>query len=489
MDSLLSNHLIAELFRFWDKSIIKMKCQYYIPLLFYIICFTACQKETILLAEEGEQFSGGKTTFFNTSRNAFSFVAPNLKGIEALQFATGNSFFNQSWVTAVASTTGRDGLGPLFNESACSGCHFKDGRGRTPEFGENFGHGMLIRLSVPGIDAHGGPLDAPMYGGQLSPGGINGIDGEGTFEITYVEEIGTYQDGTTYSLRKPTYTFKNLAYGPMANNILFSPRVANQMVGMGLLDAIEIASIKAYIDEQDVDGDGISGKANYVYNTATNTMDLGRFGWKAGQPNVRQQVAGAFVGDIGITSSLFTNENHTNLQTDCQNVPNGNNSNGYELDNQVLDRVELYSSTLAVPGRRNWAAQEVLKGKELFMQANCQKCHVPKFQTGTHPKFHALSNQTIYPYTDLLLHDMGEDLADNRPEYLANGQEWRTAPLWGIGLIENVNGHTELLHDGRARNLEEAILWHGGEGEASKEAFRKMSLEDRTALIAFLKSL
>ncbi|WMX13983.1 MULTISPECIES: di-heme oxidoredictase family protein [unclassified Aureispira] len=467
-----------------------MKTQlYYCWLLIVGISLSACQKEQVLYAEKGEEYAGGATTFFNTSRNAFSFAAPNLKGLEALQFTTGNSFFNQSWVSAVASTTGRDGLGPLFNETACSGCHFKDGRGRTPMFNEKFGHGMLIRLSVPGVNAHGGPLAAPMYGGQLSPGGINGIQGEGTFEIHYTEIAGTYGDGTSYSLRKPTYVFQNLAYGNMDNSILFSPRVANQMVGMGLLDAIEISAIKAYVDESDADGDGISGKANLVYNRATNTMDLGRFGWKAGEPTVRQQVAGAFVGDIGITSSLFLDENHTNLQTDCQTVPNGNNNNGYELDDQVLDRVELYSSTLAVPGRRDWNDQAVLKGKELFLKANCQKCHVQKYKTGTHPKFDALSNQTIYPYTDLLLHDMGEGLADNRPEYLADGQEWRTAPLWGIGLIENVNGHTEFLHDGRARNLAEAILWHGGEGEASKEAFRTMSAEEREQLILFVKSL
>ncbi|BDS09326.1 di-heme oxidoreductase family protein [Aureispira anguillae] len=467
----------------------KKQLHFIIIALIITISFSACQKETILYAEQGEQYSGGETTFFNASRNAFSFSAPNLKGMEALQFTTGNSFFNQSWVTAVASTTGRDGLGPLFNETACSGCHFKDGRGRTPEFGEVFGHGMLIRLSIPGTDANGGPLDEPIYGGQFSPGAINGINGEGNFEIHYVEEVGAYADGTTYSLRKPTYTFHDLAYGAMDNNVLISPRVANQMVGMGLLDAIEISAIEAYIDEQDLDADGISGKANYVYNQETHTMDLGRFGWKSGHPNVRQQVAGAFVGDIGITSSLFRNENHTNLQPDCQAAPNGNNSDGYELDEQVLDRVELYSSTLAVPGRRDWDDQEVLKGKALFLQANCQKCHVQKYTTGTHPKFSALSNQTIYPYTDLLLHDMGEGLADNRPEFLANGQEWRTAPLWGIGLVETVNGHTEFLHDGRARNLEEAILWHGGEGEASKEAFRKMSAEERQQLILFVKSL
>lgn len=462
---------------------------YWILVPLMLVLFSACEKENNpLAAEAGEEYAGGTTTIFNTSRNAFNFPASNLKGLEALQFTTGNSFFNQSWVTAIASTTGRDGLGPLFNETACSGCHFKDGRGRSPQPGENFGHGMLLRLSIPGTNAHGGPLGTPLYGGQLSPGAILGINAEGTIDITYVEEVGTYGDGTTYSLRKPTYSIKNLAYGPMDPAVMISPRVANQMVGMGLLDAIEVSAIQAYIDEQDVDGDGISGKANYVHDVENNTTSLGRFGWKAGQPTVRQQVAGAFVGDIGITSSLFPDENHTNLQTDCLVPPNGNNANGYELDDQALDRVELYTSTLAVPGRRDWTSEEVLKGKELFFQAGCQKCHVQKFVTGT-SKFDALSNQTIYPYTDLLLHDMGAGLADNRPEYLADGQEWRTAPLWGIGLIETVNGHTEFLHDGRARNLAEAILWHGGEGEQSKEAFRMMSAEERSQLLAFVKSL
>lgn len=468
-----------------------MKTKFSFVVIFPIILlFTACQKEMVLLyPDEGEQYAGGQTTFFNTSRNAFSFSAPNLQGLQGLQFTTGNSFFNQSWVTAVASTTGRDGLGPLFNEVACSGCHFKDGRGRTPRFGEVFGHGMLMRLSIPGVDANGGPLGAPMYGDQLSSGGITGIGGEGAFDIIYAEEVGAYADRTSYSLRKPTYTFSNLAYGTMANDIMISPRVANQMVGMGLLEAIEVSSIQAYIDELDTDGDGISGKANMVYDVENNTTALGRFGWKSGHPTVRQQVAGAFIGDIGITSSLFPGENHTSLQTDCHTVPNGNNSNGYELDDQTLDRVVLYSSSLAVPGRRNWKDQEVLEGKVLFMEAGCQKCHVQKFVTGTHLKVSALSNQTIYPYTDLLLHDMGVGLADNRPEYLADGQEWRTAPLWGVGLIETVNEHTEFLHDGRARNLEEAILWHGGEGEASKEAFRNMTSEERYQLITFIKSL
>lgn len=451
--------------------------------------FLACQKETFLTPETGEEYAGGATTFFNASRNAFSFAAPNMKGLQALEFTTGNSFFNQSWVTAVASTTGRDGLGPLFNEKACSGCHFKDGRGRAPEFGESFGHGFLMRLSIPGQAADGGPLGDPIYGTQLSPGAINGIQAEAQVRVDYIEQLGQYPDGTSYSLRKPSYSFSQWAYGVADPQLLYSPRVANQMVGLGLLEAIPTTTILAQADEQDLNGDGISGRANYVYNRATQQVSLGRFGWKAGEPNVRQQVAGAFVGDIGITSSLFLNENHTALQPDCQAVPTGNNAQGYELDEQVLDRVELYSSTLAVPGRRDWSSQHILEGKQLFLEARCQDCHTPNYQTGEHAKFPALSNQKIYPYTDLLLHDMGEGLADSRPEFLATGQEWRTAPLWGIGLIEVVNGHTMLLHDGRARNVEEAILWHDGEGASSKEAFKAMTLNERTALMDFVRSL
>lgn len=458
-------------------------------LLAYLQTFSSCKKETQLLAEEGEEYTGGATTVFNTSRNAFGFEAPNLDGIEELQFFSGNSFFNQSWVSAPASTTARDGLGPMFNAFACSGCHFKDGRGRSPAFQGELGHGLLLRLSVSGTDIYGGPLPDPIYGGQLSDNAINGVAKEGTIAISYTILSGNYEDGTAYSLRKPTYDIVDLGYGAMATDLQLSPRVANQMVGLGLLEAITERDILANVDEADADGDGVSGRVNRVHDRATNSLVLGRFGWKANQPNIRQQVAGAFVGDMGITSKLFPSESCTSSQNDCNNAPNGNSPSGYELDEETLDRVELYSSTLAVPGRRMWDDQDVLKGKELFWRAGCENCHVQQFTTGLHPKFSALSNQKIYPYTDLLLHDMGEGLADNAPDYLANGQEWRTAPLWGIGLIETVNGHTELLHDGRARNVEEAILWHGGEAENAKQHFAKMSATEREQLLKFVNSL
>ncbi len=455
-----------------------------------LILLSACQPDRFSLqSEQGEELAGGGTTVSNFSRNAFSFVAPNLKGIEALEFTTGNSFFNQSWVAAVASTTGRDGLGPLFNETSCASCHFKDGRGRTPMAGERQGHGMLFRLSLVGAGPNGSSLIEPTYGGQFNPVGVHGVQGEGDMEITYQEIEGQYADGTSYWLRKPTYALRNLNYGTVDPNTIISPRVANHMIGLGLLEAIDVATIEQWIDEQDADANGISGKANYVDNIETGQKSLGRFGWKAGQPTVRQQVAAAFVGDIGITSSLFPNENHTTNQPSALAAPHGNNSNGYELDDLVLDRVELYSSSLGVPLRRDWESEAVLLGKELFFEIGCQDCHRQKYTTGIHRKFTNLSNQTIYPYTDLLVHDMGEGLADQSVEDLAGAGEWRTPPLWGIGLIEVVNGHTELLHDGRARNIEEAILWHSGEGKNSQEKFKSLTKEERTNLITFIKSL
>ncbi len=455
-----------------------------------VVSLTACRNDRIdLQAEEGEAYAGGGTTVQNESRNAFSFAAANLTGRASLEFTTGNSFFNQSWVAAVASTTGRDGLGPLFNETSCASCHFKDGRGRTPNFGEIQGHGMLLRLSLFGQAADGSSLIEPTYGGQFNPVGIQGVAGEGDIAITYQDVEGKYDDGTSYWLRHPTYTLQNLNYGSIDPNVIISPRVANQMVGLGLLEAIEVAAIEQWIDEQDLSGNGISGKANYVYDIAQGKKTLGRFGWKAGQPTVRQQVAAAFVGDIGITSSLFPNENHTSNQPDALAMPSGNNSDGYELDDLVLDRVTLYSSNLAVPIRRDWDDADVLQGKALFFDIGCQDCHRQKYTTGTHPDFSNLSNQTIYPYTDLLVHDMGEGLADQSTEYSAGAGEWRTPPLWGIGLIENVNGHTELLHDGRARNVAEAILWHGGEAATSQEKFKSLDNEERQQIIKFIQSL
>lgn len=455
-----------------------------------VILFFGCNKNDeelyiALAAEDGEQFSGGETTVFNKSEEAFGFFAPNLSYGEQSDFGIGNSFFRQNWVAAPASTTARDGIGPFFNAIGCSSCHFKDGRGRAPLMDGETGHGLLLRLSIPGVDANDGNLPDPIYGGQLQDGAVLGQTLEGKISIFYQSIIETFDDGTTVVLKKPSYQITNLGYGAMATNLQISPRVANQMIGMGLLEAIPENTLLGFADENDTNKDGISGKLNYVHDVASNSKKIGRFGWKANQPSVRQQVAGAFLGDMGITTSLFPNENAP-FGVALSAIPNGGTP---EISDLNFDRVVLYSSTLAVPARRNYTEQNVLKGKKTFETIGCVSCHIPKIKTGSNHSIAALRNQTIRPYTDLLLHDMGADLADNTPDFKATGTEWRTQPLWGIGLIQTVNNHTNLLHDGRAKNVTEAILWHGGEAKSAKDKFKKLNAAERSELLEFINSL
>jgi CxxC motif-containing protein (DUF1111 family) len=423
--------------------------------------------------EPGEELAGGDTTIFDDTGNAFSGAAANLVDERRDSFFVGNSVFNRNWVIAPSSTIGFDGLGPTFNATSCSTCHFKDGRGRPPEPGEPM-KSMLLRLS-----------NEPTYGGQLQNASIPGVVAEGRVEIDWEEVAGAYDDGTAYSLRRPTYRFEDLAFGALAADVLTSPRVAPANFGLGLLEAIPDADLLALEDPDDADGDGISGRANHPVDVATGQPALGRFGWKANQPSIRQQSAGAFNGDVGITSSLFPEQNCPTAQTDCVAAIDGGTP---ELDANKLDDITYYGQTLAVPARRGADDAEVLRGKRLFGDAGCRSCHVPRFETGAH-ELPELEGQIIFPYTDLLLHDLGPELADGRPDVDADGQEWRTPPLWGIGLVRVVNDHELFLHDGRARGFAEAILWHGGEAEAARDAFRAMTADERAALLGFLESL
>lgn len=434
---------------------------------------------------EGEQYSGGETTVFNESVNAFGEAAPNLTGNKDLFFVTGNAFFKRNWVTPPASTEDLDGLGPLFNARSCSSCHLLDGRGLPPQSIDEEPVDLLFRLSRPSEEGNGTRPDEN-YGGQFNHMSVLGIEPEGNVRVRYEEIPGEYPDGSKYSLRKPVYEFQNLAYGEFPDDIMISPRIAQHLVGLGLLEAIPEERLKELADSADTDRDGISGRINYVYDHINEKMSAGRFGWKANEPSVRQQTAIALREDIGITSVHFPEELCAENQTTCKEFPSGGNP---ELTQDILDRLALYTETIAVPARRNWDQYDVLKGKKAFIEIGCSSCHVPQHRTGTHPDHPELSNQTIFPYTDLLLHDMGPGLADGRPDFKATGTEWRTPPLWGIGLIETVSGHTFFLHDGRARNLEEAILWHGGEAEQAKTHFKELPKEDRENLIKFLNSL
>jgi CxxC motif-containing protein (DUF1111 family) len=311
--------------------------------------------------------------------------------------------------------------------------------------------------------------------------------------IIYTEQPVTLADGTVIKLRKPEYTVTDLKYGPLHPDIMLSPRVAPQMIGLGLLEMIPTDAILAHADPDDANGDGISGRANLVWDKDAGKATIGRFGWKAGNPTIRQQTGEAFAGDIGISNPVSPAPwgDCTETQTACRDAPHGSSPqyDNLEADENVLDLVTHYSRNLAVPMRRNVGKRDVLKGKQIFYESGCASCHIPKFITRTDSSRPKHSHQLIWPYSDLLLHDMGEGLADHRPEGVADGYEWRTAPLWGIGLTKTVSGHTYFLHDGRARNLLEAILWHGGEAKAAKTAVTELSARDRAALIKFLESL
>jgi CxxC motif-containing protein (DUF1111 family) len=456
-----------------------------IPLLVLVLAGGLQWSAASVPLDDGEEFSGGQTTVFDDTRNAFSLPAHNLKGDRKNSFFVGNSFFNQNWVIAPASTAARDGVGPLFNQRSCSACHFKDGRSQPPEPGRPMST-MLLRISLPASNSIAAPKPDLVYGDQIQGLAIPGAIAEAEVYIDFTEQPGAFPDGETYSLRAPRYRLEHLGYGPPATNLLMSGRVAPPMIGLGLLEAISEATLRSLSDPDDRDQDGISGRVNWVWNQPTRTYAVGRFGWKAEQPTVFQQSAGAFLGDMGITSALLPEENHTRREKNCSELPNGGKP---EVSDPILADVVYYSRTLAVPARRNWRDPQVTAGQRLFTQAQCAKCHLPQLTTGDLPGFSELSQQVIRPYTDLLLHDMGEGLSDHRPAFHAEGREWRTPPLWGIGLTKKVSSHTFFLHDGRARNLTEAILWHGGEAASAREFFRSLPPTDRAALLAFLESL
>ncbi len=455
--------------------------------------------------ERYEAMSGGAATSRKkVNVHAFSQSSANLTFEQEMDFKLGNAMFRKLWVSAPASTVSSDGLGPLFNARSCQRCHLKDGRGQPPAAGtaDYDLASMLFRLSIPPqnedqrallVSGHAASIPEPTYGGQLQDFAIQGLDPEGKMFVTYEEVPVEMGDGTVISLRKPTYSIANLNYGPLHPETMISPRVASPMIGLGLLEMIADEDLLVHADPNDADGDGISGRPSKVWSRELDAVAIGRFGWKGGTPSVRQQSGEAFNGDIGISNPIAPVHwgDCTDAQGDCRNAPHGNTAKQQDLEagDQAFKLLVDYARNLAVPARRDVGDATVLRGKHMFYESGCISCHVPKFVTKTDPDRPEHSRQLIWPYTDLLLHDMGPGLADNRPDGVASGQEWRTAPLWGIGLTETVNGHTFFLHDGRARNLSEAILWHGGEAEAAKEAFRTMPKEDRDALLRFLGSL
>ncbi|TGK12108.1 thiol oxidoreductase [Leptospira fletcheri] len=470
--------------------------------------------------DPGEAYSGGWTTVFDTTSNAFTFPVANLRDGGSTQFNVGNTFFNTNWTQEGNSAL--SGKGPTFNASSCQACHQRSGRGAPPNNGATpavYGGSLdgavalLVRLSKDGANSvTGGPIPTDNYGLQLNHQGIASFTNlhpsshtvaatpvEGHASVSYSSIAApvcstcsgtTYPDGTVVYLSQPTYSFSGWNFNDptsASGGFHFSPRVAPPIAGLGLLEAIPESTVLSWADPNDLDGDGISGKPNYVWDTASGQKLLGRFGWKANEPSIAQQNQDAFLGDIGITSPLNPTDNCPAVQTICLDSANG--TGDPEIGTGVTSGVIFWNRVLGIPGRRSVTDPQVVLGKATFVSVGCASCHKPLVLTGTVSDFPENSSQFIKPYTDLLLHDMGSGLADGRSDFDATGSEWRTPPLWGIGLVSVTNGHQRFLHDGRANGLEEAILWHAGEGAGARNKFQLLSASDRSNLIKFLNSL
>lgn len=412
---------------------------------------------------------GGDTTVTASDDQAFQHFAANATDSRRRDFALGTRLFAIEWAPFPNAVRIFDGLGPTFNRESCAGCHPAHGRG--PD-------GALLRLSAM---ENGVALSHPAYGDQLNDRAIDGVPAEGRLVVTYDEIRGTYGDGTPYALQRPRIAFADLAFGPL-DSVATSLRVAPATIGLGLLEAVPEASLVALADPEDANGDGLSGRINRLDPDGT----IGRFGWKANVADLRHQTAMAAIADMGLTTSMFPAQNCPPAQAACQAAPG---ESGPEIGDAFLDRMVTAMRLVAVPAQRNAGEPEVIAGRLAFDRMGCAGCHVPTLATDGSAEIAELRDQVFHPFTDLLLHDMGEGLADDRPDHDATGTEWRTPPLWGLGLVPVVNGHDRLLHDGRARGFAEAILWHGGEAEAARESFRTVPAAERAALVAFLSSL
>ena len=458
-----------------------------------------------------ELFPGGETSVSNEPYASLMKPAANLPQALKPDFHAGKALAHQPWVKAPTITTARDGLGPLYNARTCLSCHVNGGRGRMPEDNSEVLFSAFLRLSIPGTDKINGVIPEPVYGDQLQSQSValshqlrtqvtkeqvanREVAPEAYVYVNWQQKSFQYPDGETVVLRYPKVDIQNLGYGDLHKETLMGIRVAPPIHGMGLLELIAQEDLNQLSDPKDKNNDGISGRVNQVWDFEARKTVPGRFGLKANKSSVRFQTAGAFVGDMGISNPVFSAQNCTDRQLHCVQTPNGNDVDkesalAVELPESLLKLVVDFTRNLGVPKRRNSDKEEVVKGREYFYQVGCQGCHQPSYVTGDSKELPNLSQQTIWPYSDLLLHDMGPELADGRPDYLATGSEWRTPPLWGVGLGEQVNGSKNLLHDGRAQSVEEAIIWHGGEAEKIKQNFIQLSKSQRQALIAFVESL
>lgn len=450
-----------------------------------------------LCAADGEDptLSAGTFTVPVSDVGAYSQPAPALSERQRTTYQRGRDAFNRPWVVFAVST-GDWGVGPTFVADRCSACHAGGGRGAVPKSANEQPVGMVVRVSEPGADMHGGPKPLAHYGEQLQNRALQGqrlelmfayepVPAEADLYVDWAERSVTLADGEQVSLRSPKLAIENLAFGELPTGTMTSLRIAQPVFGLGLLQAVADADILALAERQRELG--MNGRPNFSWDAINGRMAMGRFGWKATQPSVRQQIVAAAFHDMGVTSSVFPKQNCPDVQTVCRREVPGNDP---ELSDAAWDDFELMLLAQGVPARRNVGDATVQRGAALFEQLQCAACHVPTLRTAAYfPRLPELSGQTFHAYTDLLLHDMGEGLADNRPDFAAGGRDWRTPALWGLGLSKTVNGGAALLHDGRARTVVEAILWHGGEAQRARDAFAALSKADRAALAAFVNAI
>lgn len=418
-----------------------------------------------------------------TSRNAFAPHKDDVPPELGTAFARGTLMFTTEWIPFNKRNVRFDGLGPVFNQTSCIGCHVNGGRGHPPEPGEQM-DAMIVALSLPGATTDGKPRPHPTYGSQLNDKAIPGVPAEGRVILSYEEVPGAYGDGTAYGLLRPHSQFADLSFGPL-DGVLTSARLAQPVIGLGLLESVPVSDLKALADPQDANGDGISGRINWIVGRDGQRI-AGRFGWKANSPALDDQAASAGWNDMGLTSSLRPNPNCPPVQTACQAAAVRRH---LDMSDRFFGPLVTYMRMSTVPVQRDVEAPQVIRGSELFSAFGCDQCHVRSLETDADAPLAQLRNREVPAFTDLLLHDMGYGLADFRPDNSASGSEWRTAPLWGIGLTAELSARARYLHDGRARSLAEAILWHGGEAFTAREAFRTSSATDRANLVAFLNSL
>lgn len=479
----------------------------------YVICFFAlcalhaCQQTSVVPAFSlSEASPGGEGSVSYKPFPLFDNPIKNLTKEELKYFHAGKALAHQPWVKAPVTTDARDGLGPLYNARSCLACHQNGGKSKMPEKIHEEMFGPVIKVSLPGENKIDGVVQDPNYGEQIQtqsislahqlgikkssiPAGQHEPDPEAKIYIEWIAQVFTYPDGNQVELRKPKIIIKDLSYGELDKNILKGIRNAPALTGMGLIEMIDQRDIDSNIDADDRDQNGISGRPNFVWDRLNDVKKPGRFGLKANRFDLKDTVAAAFVNDIGINSPLYPLQPCTQNQIACLKAPTGNNEDGFELPDDVLELTTHYIRNIGVPKARFTDEPSIRKGRSLFYELECASCHIPSYTTTKSEKYPHLSQQEIWPYSDFLLHDMGDELADGRPDFEASGNEWRTAPLWGVGLNEQVNGNRHLLHDGRARSIEEAILWHGGEAQKSKKAFINLHIKEREELLRFIQKI